>query len=391
MKPGSAPFSERIFTSSTSDRQAEARAAFRTVLARQGWQAKLDEPAELSERERLGEGLAFLISMPRAGSTLTQRLLAAHPGIHSRSESWMMLEALLARAPDGLWAPHNHELSVKGLDEFIGHLPDGEADYRHWLRTCHAGLYREAARAAGARYYLDKTPRYHLIWSELMALFPRAKFILLWRHPLAVLHSMLEVMDFDRRRMDFWAIDLKRGLDDLLALAASGRALPVLYEDLIREPEAALRRLTGHLGLPFEPAMLDLADGRSGANGSLGDQKQASTARKLDASRLDGWRRSIGERPAFTALADAYLSTHEDALRRSPYDYDEMRALVPRIGDPEAAALVAPAAGQQRPPRLRTRADIARADRWQKRLARIGPLPYALGRLVWRTYRNRRS
>ncbi|MEM7045705.1 MAG: sulfotransferase, partial [Pseudomonadota bacterium] len=373
------------------DRQAAARSGFNAFLAKQGWQARLDDPPGLSERERLGEGLVFLISMPRAGSTLTQRLLAAHPAIHSRSESWLMLQPLLAREPDGLWARHNHELSVQGLDDFIDHLPNGEADYRHWLRTCYAGLYRDAARAANARYYLDKTPRYHTIWPSLTALFPRAKIILLWRHPLATLQSMLEVMDHDRRRLDFWAIDLQEGLENLLALSASGRALEIVYEDLIREPEAALRKVTDHLGLPFEPAMLDLDGGWPGGDASLGDQKQASTARTLDASRLDGWRQAILDRPAFAALADAYLRAHEEALRSAPYDYDEMRALVPKVGDRDADAVVARAAGQQRPPRLRSRADISRADRWQKRLARIGPLPYALGRLVWRTYRNIRS
>ena len=153
------------------DDQAQARKSFRGFLEERGWSARLQGTSELTERQRLGEGLVFLISMPRAGSTLTQRMLATHPDIHSRSENWLLLLPLLARETDMLWAPHNHELAAEALDDFIDHLPDGEADYRHWLRGCYAGLYRDAAGAGGARYHLDKTPRYHLIWSELATLF----------------------------------------------------------------------------------------------------------------------------------------------------------------------------------------------------------------------------
>ncbi len=366
----------------------EAEAELAAFARERGWTLRLRDAQALSERERLGEGLAFLISMPRAGSTLTQRMLTAHPDIHSRSESWLMLPPLLARETDRLWAAHNQELAAQALDDFVDHLPGGETAYRDGIRTCYVGLYREAADAAGARYHLDKTPRYHLIWEQLMTLFPRAKFILLWRHPLAVLHSMHETMGHDDRRMDFWRVDLQEGMDNLLALGASGRALEITYEDLIAEPEAILRRITDHLGLPFEPAMLDLSRRPDVGEAKYGDHKQAHTAGALDPAGLDRWCLSVEERPGFAALADAYLRANQEALERSPYDLAAMRRAVPRIDDPKADALVRKGGGVRRPGLLRSRAEIERADRWQKRLARIGPLPYELGRLAWRTYRN---
>jgi hypothetical protein len=42
-------------------------------------------------------------------------------------------------------------------------------------------------RAAGeARYFLDKTPRYHYVVDDLFRVFPEAKTIFLWRNPLAI-------------------------------------------------------------------------------------------------------------------------------------------------------------------------------------------------------------
>ena len=35
--------------------------------------------------------LVFLLSLPRSGSTLLQRLLAAHPQVHTVAEPWLML------------------------------------------------------------------------------------------------------------------------------------------------------------------------------------------------------------------------------------------------------------------------------------------------------------
>ncbi|WP_189477523.1 sulfotransferase [Halioglobus pacificus] len=37
--------------------------------------------------------LIFLISQPRSGSTLTQRLIATHEEVFTRSEPWLMLRA----------------------------------------------------------------------------------------------------------------------------------------------------------------------------------------------------------------------------------------------------------------------------------------------------------
>lgn len=53
----------------------------------------------------------FLISQPRAGSTLLQRILGSHPDIHTVSEPWLMLQPLYALRPDGYRAEYNEHLA----------------------------------------------------------------------------------------------------------------------------------------------------------------------------------------------------------------------------------------------------------------------------------------
>ena len=47
------------------------------------------------------KNLIFLISQPRAGSTLTQRILGSHQDIHTISEPWIMLHPFYALRDKG--------------------------------------------------------------------------------------------------------------------------------------------------------------------------------------------------------------------------------------------------------------------------------------------------
>ena len=56
-----------------------------------------------------GENLIFIISQPRAGSTLLQRILGGHPEIHTAAEPWIMLHPLYALKSKGCSAEYNAE------------------------------------------------------------------------------------------------------------------------------------------------------------------------------------------------------------------------------------------------------------------------------------------
>src|SRR5438309_4568144 len=97
----------------------------------------------------------FIFSVSRSGSTLVQRVIAAHEGVATASEPWLLLPHAYALRPDGVRAEYFHPLMARALQDFCATLPDGVEDYRRGIREFALGLYQRAA-GDGARYFLDK-------------------------------------------------------------------------------------------------------------------------------------------------------------------------------------------------------------------------------------------
>ena len=65
--------------------------------------------------EFLGEGLIFIISQPRAGSTLLQRMLSGHPDIATAAEPWLLLHPLYGLRQHGIQAEYNSQWAFKAV------------------------------------------------------------------------------------------------------------------------------------------------------------------------------------------------------------------------------------------------------------------------------------
>jgi hypothetical protein len=110
----------------------------------------------------------FLLSLPRSGSTLAQRILAAHEGIATTSEPWILLPYLYTLRDSGIYAEYNHRSMILAIEDFCEMLPGGREDYIAEIRELALRLYDKAC-PDGTRYFLDKTPRYHLVSDEILA------------------------------------------------------------------------------------------------------------------------------------------------------------------------------------------------------------------------------
>ena len=86
--------------------------------------------------------LIFLISQPRAGSTLTQRILGTHREIYTVSEPWIMLHPLYAMRRDGYQAEYSIQNSQRALDNFLNLHPEGEDAYFQAVRQMILPLYQ---------------------------------------------------------------------------------------------------------------------------------------------------------------------------------------------------------------------------------------------------------
>jgi Sulfotransferase family len=76
----------------------------------------------------------FLFSISRSGSTLVQRIIAAHDGVATASEPWLLLPHAYTLRPQGIDAEYVHPLLVTAIEDFAQSLPKGGDDYVDELR-----------------------------------------------------------------------------------------------------------------------------------------------------------------------------------------------------------------------------------------------------------------
>lgn len=277
----------------------------------------------------LGSNLIFLISLPRSGSTLLQRILGGHPDIATLAEPWVMLHPLYALKRAGIETEYDATLAREALDDFLSQIDGGEAAYLEGIRRFAGDLYARALAQQGGRLFLDKTPRYYRVIPELRQVFPRAKFVILLRNPLAALASTLRTwFEDDPGRLS--GTTNHRDLLDGPGLLLAGQevlgddAIVVRYEALVAEPERIVAGLCARLGLAFHPAMLDY--GRHPAPpGRFGDQVGVPQHSRATAEHRDKWAGYLAD-PARQSCALDYLDQLGDAtVAALGYDAGELR------------------------------------------------------------------
>ena len=210
---------------------------------------------------RRGDGLIFIISQPRAGSTLLQRILHGHPEIHTTAEPWVMLHPLYALKSQGISTDYDSSLASVALQDFLCSFPDGPEAYIEAIREMAGSLYNKVLEHSGKKYFVDKTPRYYHVIPELYRIFPEAKFVFLLRHPLAVLSSILNTW-FLNDTKNLTAPIYKDLLEAPIRLLEGLRllkekAITVDYERLVRHPVPVVHRLCERIGVNFFPKMVE--------------------------------------------------------------------------------------------------------------------------------------
>jgi glycosyltransferase involved in cell wall biosynthesis/Flp pilus assembly protein TadD len=273
-----------------------------------------------------GERLLFAISQPRAGSTLLQRILAAHPAIYATAEPWLMLHPLYALRERGHTADYNAEWARTALRDFCSNLEGGEEAYRDAVRTMGVTLYNKALEPSGREWFLDKTPRYYLITAELRRTFPKASFVFPLRNPLAVLASILAswIKD-DWERLELYQDDLLKApalLSETLREFGS-MAFQVRYEELVETPERVMRELCGRLEVPFDPGMLEYGN-HPKPRGRMGDDIGIHQHSRPVRDSKDKWIQELAA-PRERLAAECYLAClDESVLARLGYPKREL-------------------------------------------------------------------
>ena len=281
-----------------------------------------------------GRRLIFVISQPRSGSTLLQKVLGSHSAIHTQSEPWLALQPLFGLRETGLAADYSAKLALIGVRDFLSQLPEGEDAYWEAVRRMLGHLYSRALQESGKQFFLDKTPRYTMILPELRRVFPNAHFLFLVRNPIAVLASIIETWAPDD------CVECIRPFRTDLTLAPArileasrhphGSSIVVHYEDLAAEPARIVRQICGHLRIPFEPAMIEYGKSDTGRKRfRYGDIATLNRNSRPVASRIARWKRTLSS-PLRKAWAHGCLQSLGAAtVNELGYDFDKLAAAFP--------------------------------------------------------------
>ena len=157
---------------------------------------------------------------------------------------------------------------------------------------------------SGRRYFLDKTPAYALVIPFLRKLYPEAHYVVLTRHPMAVMSSYANsFFDGDWHAANEFNPVVNRYVPAMARLLREPTAHVhhVGYEALVRDPAQELARIFTFLGLPNDPDAVNYgerfaAEGAHTKAGSGDPIGVGAHSRPVETS-LDKWVGELLGRP----------------------------------------------------------------------------------------------
>ena len=189
----------------------------------------------------------FIVGLHRSGSTLIEQILASHSAV----EGTMELPDIGLIARELGWSGPDYPacLAALGGDE-------AAALGRRFIEAT------RPHRRLGRRFFVDKMPNNFQHLGLIQLILPRARIIDARRHPCGACVSAFKQHFPDAQAFTYDLADLGRYYRDYVALmdhfdaVLPGRVHRVIYEDMVEDTEAEVRRLLAHCGLEFEPACL---------------------------------------------------------------------------------------------------------------------------------------
>jgi hypothetical protein len=227
-------------------------------------QTSLPQASQPQESAAMSAGPLFVVGMWRSGTSLLYALMNQHPQIGLMYESDMLTLSSL------FWLPRKSSWWLNKVDSWNGALtrhqidpaaiPENISDLPGAFRA----VAQQYARKKGATVWGCKSPSYYDCMTELASWYPEAKFIVIWRDPADVCRSIVRAAEkavwFQRPGTDLRALlgyrRMKKEADELVRRGAAIHQLQ--YDDLVRDPAAALTAICEFVGVPYDPRMASL-------------------------------------------------------------------------------------------------------------------------------------
>ena len=223
----------------------------------------------------------FIVGLQRSGSTLLEQILSSHPQVEGASELLAMQQ---------LWAGVERDAAAKYRTPFeqLAALEPSKIraigeDYLERTRPF---------RPLGRRFFVDKLPANWLNAGLIRLALPNARIVDARRHPLACGFSNFKQLyangvtySYDLRSIGGFYRDYLRFMRHIDRVQP-GAVHRVIYDRLVEQPEAEVRRLLHYIGVPFDPACLLFHENRRAVPTPSAEQVR----RPINREARDAWR-----------------------------------------------------------------------------------------------------
>lgn len=232
----------------------------------------------------------FVVSLPRSGSTLLQRFLDGADGVSTCAEPWFLLPLVMMDHPSHIVGVYHQRIAARAIEELKDRLSRQSETWDRAVREMALTIYSDLA-SDDAHTFIDKTPRYYLIWERLLEIFPDATIVVLVRDPRAVMQSMINSWGGGKWNLFRFSMDLEVGFDALGAMWLSNhpRVIGLKYEDFVTSPRDAGLHLLKGLSLSGDLDEMLHHAGQTVFEGSLGDQTGIRKYDSIDSRSMANW------------------------------------------------------------------------------------------------------
>ncbi|WP_291690954.1 tetratricopeptide repeat-containing sulfotransferase family protein [Bradyrhizobium sp.] len=230
----------------------------------------------------------FVCGLPRTGTTLVERIIASHPTASSVGET-SAFAAEMRRAGSGASG------DIAGVGK----------------------RYIDSVTAFGVKHdacFVDKTLQNYLYCGLIHATLPKARIILVQRHPLDACWAIYKAhfqgkfaFAYDQIELAEYYLAYRRLARHWRTALPAGVLLEINYEDIVRDQLAASRRLIAFLGLPWDDEVLRFHE--SPAPSATASAVQVR--RPIYASSIGKWRHHANRLSPLRARLAREIPEHE--------------------------------------------------------------------------------
>jgi hypothetical protein len=225
----------------------------------------------------------FIVGLTRSGSTLLEQILASHSAV----EGTMELPDLLSLARRyGRKARRNEDEPAYPLGlQSLSPEESRSLGEEYLART-------RIQRKTGRPFFIDKMPNNWANIGFIQLILPNARIVDARRHPLACCFSNFKQLFARGQGYSYDLADCGSYYRDYVALMAHfdcvlpGRIHRVIYERLVEDPEAEVRRLLAYCGLEFEPQMLRFYENERAVRTASSEQVR----QPISSEAVDHWK-----------------------------------------------------------------------------------------------------